>query len=92
MHPFSVLCKHQKALRLSDVFKRYSKSALAISELNHFRVIIIIIIIIIIVIIILILIIIIIIITIIIIVIIISLFIVGRIVKYWKNTIKIALK
>ena len=89
MHPFSVLCKHQKALRLSDVFKRYSKSALAISELNHFRVIIIIIIIIIIVII---LIIIIIIITIIIIVIIISLFIVGRIVKYWKNTIKIALK
>ena len=88
MHPFSVLCKHQKALRLSDVFKRYSKSALAISELNHFRVIIIIIIIIIVII----LIIIIIIITIIIIVIIISLFIVGRIVKYWKNTIKIALK
>ena len=77
MHPFSVLCKHQKALRLSDVFKRYSKGALAISELNHFRVTIIIIIIIII---------------IITIVIIISLFTVDRIVKYWKNTIKIALK
>ena len=90
MHPFSVLCKHQKALRLSDVFKRYSKSALAISELNHFRVVIIIIIIIIVIIIIIIIIIIIT--TIIIIVIIISLFIVGRIVKYWKNTIKIALK